>query len=194
LRPHRAQDGSAAGNDLAPGASNLFVRAARGSGPSAARRRRGCNDQEMDMDMDTDDLNNLLKNELSATETYRQALDKNRSEYGSDAKFQQLSQMLRGHEESAAKLRELVRQEGGTPSTDSGAWGTWSKTVMGTAKLFGDNAALKALKEGEESGIKDYRDVIDDDDTTPMVKDTLRAGMARNQSHVRELDRLMAAT
>lgn len=144
--------------------------------------------------MDVDDLNQCLKDELSACETYRQALDKHRGEYGSDAKFQQLSQMLRDHEDNAARLRDLVRQAGGTPSTDSGAWGTWSKTVMGAAKLFGNNAALKALKEGEESGIKDYRDLIDDEDTTPTVKDALRDAMARDQAHVRELDRLMTAT
>ena len=144
--------------------------------------------------MDVDNLNECLRDELSACETYRQALDKYRDEYSSDARFQQLSQMLHDHEESAIKLRELVRQQGGTPVTDSGAWGTWSKTVMGTAKLFGDTAALKALKEGEESGIEDYQEVIDDDETAPTVRDMVREAMARNQAYVRQLDGLMSRT
>lgn len=46
-----------------------------------------------------------------------------------------------------------------TPVHDSGAWGEWAKLVMGTAKLLGDKAALKALKEGEESGLKEYQDL-----------------------------------
>ena len=39
------------------------------------------------------DLNVLLRDELSATETYRQALDKIRDEHGQDARFQQLVEM-----------------------------------------------------------------------------------------------------
>lgn len=36
-------------------------------------------------------LNSVLRGELSATETYRQALDKIRDEYGHDSTFQQLA-------------------------------------------------------------------------------------------------------
>ena len=57
--------------------------------------------------------------------------------------------MARDHEEAASQLKGMIRQMGGTASDDSGAWGTLTKTVMGTAKLFGDKSALKALKEGD---------------------------------------------
>ncbi|HET9025700.1 MAG TPA: DUF2383 domain-containing protein, partial [Burkholderiaceae bacterium] len=76
------------------------------------------------MDFDTDELNSCLRGELAAIETYRQALDKHRSEYRSDPKFQQLEKMLRDHEQAATLLQSLVQQKGGTPDTDSGAWGT----------------------------------------------------------------------
>jgi hypothetical protein len=111
--------------------------------------------------MDVDDLNRLLRDELSAIETYCQALDKNREAYGEDARFQQLAQMLRDHEQAASQLRSMIRQPGGTASNDSGVWGTWANTVMGTAKLFSDKAALKAFKESEESGIEDYQAILD---------------------------------
>jgi len=62
---------------------------------------------------------------------------------------------------------------------------------MGTAKLFGDKAALKALKEGEESGLKDYRDAIDDTSTPADVKTALNTIVSTEQGHVRELDRMM---
>ena len=110
--------------------------------------------------VDVDNLNRLLRDELSAVETYRQALDKNRDEYGNDARFQQLAAMLHDHEQAATQLRSMIAHLGGTPSDDSGAWGTWANTVMGTATLFGDKSALKSLKEGEQSGIEDYEKLL----------------------------------
>ena len=139
-----------------------------------------------------DDLNGLLRSELSAIETYRQALEKNRTEYREDQRFQQLSQMMRDHEQAAAQLRELVQRMGGVAADGSGPWGTWSKTVMGAAKLFGDKSALKALKEGEESGIEDYRAAMRDR-TTPELQQVFTTIVSREEEHVRKLDRLIEA-
>jgi hypothetical protein len=80
---------------------------------------------------------------------------------------------------------------GGTPSEDAGAWGTWSKTVMGTAKLLGDKTALKALKEGEESGAKDYQSVAEDPNASMDVKNVVDSHLAKQHEHVRTLDRLL---
>ncbi len=143
------------------------------------------------MAFDIDDLNSCLRGELAAVETYRQALEKNRSEYGSDPKFQQLSQMLRDHEQATTQLQSLARQKGSEPETDSGAWGAWSKTVLGTAKLFGDKAALKALKEGEESGIKQYQGLMDDADTPADIRSAASTLIQRGRDHVMQLDRMM---
>ena len=143
--------------------------------------------------MNVDDLNRLLRDELSAIETYRQALDKNRDEYEQDARFQRLAQMLHHHEQAAMQLRNMIRQIGGTESNDSGAWGTWANTVMGTAKLFGDKSALKALKEGEESGIKDYRSMLEDRDVAPEAKNLFTSILAQEQQHVVVLDQLIEA-
>lgn len=139
-----------------------------------------------------DDLNRLLRDELSATETYRQAVDKIREEHGPDARFKQLTQMLRDHEQAAEQLRTMIRQMGGTESNDSGTWGTWANMVMGTAKLLGDKTALKALKEGEESGIKDYRRLLKDQ-TPPEIRDVFTSIISREQEHVHLLDRLIEA-
>ena len=143
------------------------------------------------MAFDIDDVNSCLRGELAACETYRQALEKSRSEFGSDPKFQQLEKMMRDHEQAATQLQSLIRQKGGTPDTDSGAWGTWAKTVMGSAKLLGDRAALKALKEGEESGVKQYRDLIDDSDTPADVRDVAMKLMKNDKEHCTRLDTMM---
>jgi rubrerythrin len=143
--------------------------------------------------MNVETLNKCLRDELSAVETYRQALDKIRASYGEDPKFQQLAGMLQDHQEAASRVRTLILQIGGAETDDAGAWGAWSKAVMGTAELFGDKAALEALMEGEESGVKDYREAIDDAAIPADVKGALNTLMAAQERHVRDLDRMMQA-
>ena len=81
---------------------------------------------------------------------------------------------------------------GGTPVDDSGAWGTWSKIVMATAELFGDKAALKALKEGEESGLKDFEGMLQSGTVPSEVKAWIANLAAQQQAHIRALDELLA--
>jgi rubrerythrin len=140
-----------------------------------------------------EDLNRVLRGELSAIETYRQALDKIRDEYGQDARYQQLTRMLLDHQQAASQLRTKIRELGGTESNDSGGWGTWSKTVMGAAKLLGDKSALKALKEGEESGISDYRSLLQDRTPPEEIRKLITPIMTQEQEHVYQLDRLIEA-
>jgi uncharacterized protein (TIGR02284 family) len=146
-----------------------------------------------DESAEADGLNRCLRSELSAIETYRQALDRDRKEFGAQREFERLSKILREHEDAASRLRQCVRTAGGEPSNDSGAWGTWSKIVMGAAKLFGDRSALKALKEGEESGLADYQRCLRDSNVSAQTRDVISDLMARQQRHIRELDDLIDA-
>jgi len=134
-------------------------------------------------------LNSLLRGELSATETYQQALAK----CGPDAEDADLRQIHIDHREAANTLRQQVHHVGGKPDQKSGLWGTFAKTVEGTAKLFGNAAAIKALKEGEETGINDYKKALDDKALPEDCKDLIRQKLLpQTQEHIRTLDRLMA--
>lgn len=139
-----------------------------------------------------DKVNKLLRNELSAVETYQQAIDKFKHEMASASEFQQLTRMCQIHQDAASKLRSEVQQMGGTPTNDSGAWGTWSKIVMGGAKLLGESASLKALKEGEESGIKDYQSALSDPgipgNTKTLIQNSL---LPQSQQNIHQLDNIM---
>jgi len=106
----------------------------------------------------TDTLNCLLRGEISATETYNQALEK----FAGQPQEGELRGIRDEHRTAANTLRQHVHTHGGDPSTDSGWWGAWAKLVEGTAKAFGHTAALKALKEGEEHGLKEYREALID--------------------------------
>ena len=103
-----------------------------------------------------DTLNSLLRGELSATETYQQALTQLQGTQGYD----DLKGIHREHREAANTLRQHVHHYGAKPDQGSGAWGAFAKAVEGTAKAFGTDAALKALKEGEEHGMKEYEKAL----------------------------------
>jgi bacterioferritin (cytochrome b1) len=107
--------------------------------------------------MTSDQMNQLLRSELSAVETYQQALDKEREKFRHEAGFQQLNAILAEHQQAASQLRTQVQQLGGTPVQDTGAWGMWSKIVMGAAKLMGDKAALKALRKARRADSRNIR-------------------------------------
>lgn len=142
--------------------------------------------------MHLDKVNQLLRNELSSVETYRQALEKFRGANGHENDFQQLNTICEEHEDSAEQLETLVRHMGGTPSQESGAWGTWAKIVMGSAKLLGDKAALMALKEGEESGVKEYQEALGEAELPAEAKTVIQSTLLpRQQAHLRAVDTLM---
>jgi uncharacterized protein (TIGR02284 family) len=141
--------------------------------------------------MTLDELNKLLRSELSAVETYQQALEREQQKFGQETELQRLNVILSEHQQAASQLRTQIQQLGGTPVQDSGAWGTWSKIVMGTATLLGDKAALRALKEGEESGLKEYQEALQDPDMPPEVKTVINDLLPRQQAHIRTLDELM---
>jgi len=86
-------------------------------------------------------LNKLLKDELSATETYQQALDKLRD----DAQLggsKSITQLHEAHQDAVSSIQSLISRLGGTPSEDSGTWGTWAKLVQGGANMLGKKSGI----------------------------------------------------
>jgi demethoxyubiquinone hydroxylase (CLK1/Coq7/Cat5 family) len=100
-----------------------------------------------------DTLNSFLRGEISAVETYRQAIEKLRD----NPEASTLSECLRSHEQRVSLLSNEIRMRGGEPARGSGAWGAFAKLLEGGAKLFGAKAAIAALEEGEDHGRDDYK-------------------------------------
>jgi len=137
-----------------------------------------------------DTLNSLLRGELSAVETYLQALAKFEGQPGEA----ELRQIMVDHRETANTLRQHIHDLGGKPDQDSGAWGVFAKAVEGAAKAFGCAAALKALKEGEESGLKSYEELLNDPELPRECVTFLRTRLLpQTRAHIAVLDRLMEA-
>ncbi|RYZ60557.1 MAG: DUF2383 domain-containing protein [Proteobacteria bacterium] len=133
-------------------------------------------------------LNRLLRGELSAVETYEQAL-----ETVSDQRaLSELERISGEHHQAVGLLREQIRQFGGIADEGSGAWGLFAQAVEGTARVFGDTASLKVLKEGEEHGLKEYQAIMDDPDLLPEFKSLLTERLQlRQKEHIEALNRCM---
>jgi demethoxyubiquinone hydroxylase (CLK1/Coq7/Cat5 family) len=106
---------------------------------------------------DIDTLNSFLRGEISAVETYRQAIG-----HVSDEKIRsQLEDCLHDHEQRVESLRERIGKLGGTPAEGSGVWGTFAKLVQAGADVLGEKAAIQVLEEGEDHGLADYQRDMD---------------------------------
>lgn len=136
-------------------------------------------------------LDKLLINELSATETYQQALNIIREDAGlGEAVY--LMPIYEDHKTAVSSLQAEIRQLGGTPAEDSGAWGTWAKIVLGGADLLGKEMLLKALQEGEKNGAEDYEEALRVTGLPADIRILIKANLLpAQQAHISTLERLL---
>jgi len=102
-------------------------------------------------------LNELLRGELSAVETYSQALSVLRD--APDAR-RNLIECQSSHRTRVDRLRQEIVERGGHPESTSGSWGSFAKIVEGGAKTVGSKLALSALEAGEDHGLREYQDLL----------------------------------
>ena len=70
--------------------------------------------------------------------------------------------------------------------------GAFAKAVEGVAKLFGNTAALKALRAGEDRGATTYEESLSNPHLTKEFVEFVRTTLLpQTRSHVQTLDRLM---
>ncbi|MCI5066244.1 PA2169 family four-helix-bundle protein [bacterium] len=133
--------------------------------------------------------NELLRGELSAIETYEQALER----IDEHPEATTLRRILTDHRRNAVALEKNVRGMGGEPATDSGMWGTFAKAVQGTAKIFGDSTAVTALKSGEKHGMEGYEKALESDEVKSECKTLIRTELLPRQvEHISTLERVEA--
>lgn len=124
---------------------------------------------------DIKQLNSFLRGELAAVETYRQCIEKIRE----PILRQELEDLRRSHEQRVDVLQRHIRQLGGRPETHSGVWGKMARLLEGSARMFGPNAAISMLEEGEDHGRDDYnRDLAK---LSPQEQEFVRARILPEQ-------------
>lgn len=136
-------------------------------------------------------LNELLRGEISAVESYDQALER----LADDAALRADLQSCRAsHAERVQRLRATIVQLGGKPSETSGPWGAFVKMAEGAARALGKKAALAMLEEGEEHGLKEYHQNLDKlvGDTRMLVASELLPAQRRTHEAVSAIHDTMA--
>ena len=133
-------------------------------------------------------LNSLLRGEIAAVETYRQAME---TLDLPEAKSE-LEECVQSHQLRVDRLTSRILMLNGSPSPGSGVWGTFAKIVEGTAAAIGNRSAISILEEGEDRGLSDYKaDLSDlDPDSLKLVLDELLP--AQERTH-RSMSALKAA-
>jgi len=137
-------------------------------------------------------LNQYLRGEISAVETYRMALDK--LDKASTARSD-LEACLQSHRERVMMLKDAIITAGGKPVERSGPWGMFAKVVEGGAGILGDEAAVAALEEGEAHGLTDYTADADDLDTAahPLLAKRLMPEQQRTHARMSVLKKRLSA-
>lgn len=134
-----------------------------------------------------DICNLLLEGERSAVETYEKAISKNEP----DLKTPELQRIKQDHVNAVEKLRQNVLHMGGTPSENSGTWGSMANVVQSVGNAMGEKGSLHTLKAGESSGKGFYEKALEDDQVMPDCKEMIRSELLpKCDEHLRTLDGL----
>jgi uncharacterized protein (TIGR02284 family) len=123
--------------------------------------------------------NKLLRGELSAVESYTQAIKK----FETEGERTALQGIRSGHEKAAASLRSHIQDMGGRPSESSGAWGGFVQALEGAALVLGESPALAVLEKGEQHGIDEYREALADEDVMEEIKQVIRGQLLPSCAH-----------
>jgi Domain of unknown function (DUF2383) len=113
-------------------------------------------------------LNSLLRGEISAVETYNQALVHLKGEPLDDLAANQLC-----HSKRVKLLAQAVRDHGGVPASGSGIWGALTKVIEKGASLISTKSVIAALEEGEDRGLEQYKNPGDLDPASILLVKTI---------------------
>lgn len=135
-------------------------------------------------------LDDLVRGELAAIKAYDQAIKDVK-----DPKQKATLQSLRkDHDNNAAILSKYVA---GKPkmledTESAGAWGAFSKAWTKTRSFTGNEGAIKALRQGEEHGINEYQEALNDENLNPELKSKIKNDLLpKQQKHLETLNTLL---
>lgn len=144
-------------------------------------------DKKMENMMDANrpsQLDDLIRGEMAAVRTYDKALEKVKDE----KEASKLKKIREDHVTAVSKLKTFATKDVKEDTATSGAWGAFASAYTGGASLFGNDAAVKALRQGEEHGIKEYKEALDDETIKPELKQMIRTQfLPKQEEHIKTL-------
>ncbi len=135
-------------------------------------------------------LDDLIRGELSALKAYDQALE----DVKEPKQRSNLQAIRNDHEKAVSKLSKYVasKPELLEDTKDAGPWGKFAEAWTKTRSFIGNEGALKALKDGEEHGIEEYQEALEDDSIPKELKQAIKSDMLPQQKkHMKSLNKMI---
>lgn len=136
-------------------------------------------------------VDELIRGELSAVRSIDAILGKinDQKEKG------ELYSIRQDHFVAVDKLSRFAREDVKKDlevKEQAGPWGTFASAFTGGASFFGDKSALKALKTGEEYGLKEYQKVVNSSDVDQELKKVIQSDLLPTQEkHLQIINRYL---
>jgi len=138
--------------------------------------------------LERDSLNALLRVELSAIETYTEAI----THLGPQGGAATLEYVRGNHREAVEWLRERVRHQGRHAVSSPGLWCGFA-SLMDTHDLVGMATILAALKQGEQHMLNEYEEAVRSDDLDEECREHFfTRNIPDGERHLLELDHMLA--
>lgn len=126
----------------------------------------------------------LVRDELAAAETYKQALQTVKEGPAGDA----LRRIENEHEEAARLLKRAV-----PAAEEERPAAAWSRPVEGADAALDEKAALRRLKEGEERDVRDYESALRNDSLDEELRSLIATRLLpATRAHIPVLDRFLS--
>lgn len=133
-------------------------------------------------------IESLLRGESSAIDAYLQVMEK----LNTKPEKHRLMEFMEDHRIAVEYWEKTGVTSANSDPKDPGIWGDFVEAVVGSAKLFGNTAALKALKEGEEHGLREYRDFLKNEEASTSHKNFVREVLIPSgERHITSIDAMM---
>lgn len=132
-----------------------------------------------------DGLNTLLRDEMSAVETYGQAMARVPEGQIRDV----LALCEKDHQSRAKKLAARISELGGKPSRSAGPWGSFMKMIAAGAAALGERTAIAVLEEGEDFGLVSYKSALGklDPASSEIIEHELLPAQMNTQQAIHDL-------
>lgn len=141
----------------------------------------------MNADNSVELLNELLKSEAAAMDSYRQTIER----VPDDELRSQLEEIHVAHEARANHLRSRVQELGGEPFDGGASWKRVDQVTSAAESYIGERIALLALGEKENIGLQRYQEVLDavDDGSRELILTELIPAQEQTLYTVEEMQR-----
>jgi len=131
-------------------------------------------------------LDDLIRGEMAAVKAYDTLISKSRDK----KELASLKAMRADHVKAVETLKaKNMNRDVAEDTRTVGPWGTFAESWVAGGKLFGDKAALRALRQGEEHGIDEYEEALEDDDISADIKRVIRDDLLpRQKAHLKTIN------